>query len=287
MDITVPAPAKLNLYLHVVGKRPDGYHLLDSLIAFADIGDSVTASPTPGRDLTLTVDGPFAAGLSDEPDNLVLRAARALRQATGAGDGAHLTLIKNLPVASGIGGGSADAAAALKALSLLWGASLPADDMARLSLDLGADVPICFHGRPAFVSGIGEKITPAPALPDTPLVLINPLVPVATPPVFKARTGPFQTEAPFTGVPESPHALAKTLADRTNGLEAPAKTVAPEITQVLDAILETDDVLLARMSGSGATCFGLYATPESAKEAQRNIANTHPGWWCQAGQILS
>ena len=153
--VSVAAPAKLNLYLHVTGKRDDGYHLLDSLIAFADVGDEIKARTAADGSLTLTVRGPFAKDLADETDNLVLRAARRLREVAGIEAGAHLVLEKRLPVASGIGGGSADAAAALKALCRLWGVEMAEAEMRALALDLGADVPVCWVGRPAFIGGIG------------------------------------------------------------------------------------------------------------------------------------
>ena len=186
---TEAAPAKLNLYLHVVGRRDDGYHLLDSLVAFAEAGDVLRARPANG--LRLTLDGAFGRALAGEPDNLVLRAARLLAEAAGVPPHAELVLEKNLPVASGIGGGSADAAAALRLLQRLWNVSLPAATLQQLALRLGADVPVCLHGHPVRMGGIGERLEPVPALPPCGLLLVNPGVAVQTRPVFQARTGGF------------------------------------------------------------------------------------------------
>ena len=186
-SLTEAAPAKVNLYLHVTGRRADGYHLLDSLVVFAGIGDVLEAAPSDT--LSLHVEGRFAAGLADEPDNLVLRAARALAAAAGVPARARLVLQKNLPVASGIGGGSADAAAALRLLSRLWDLRPAPSEMARLALALGADVPVCLAGRASRMSGIGEQLAAAPRLPICGIVLVNPGVAVATADVFRARHG--------------------------------------------------------------------------------------------------
>ena len=180
-----PAPAKVNLYLHVTGRRADGYHLLDSLAVFGPAADLLAAAPAAA--LTLALEGPFAAGLAAEPDNLVLRAARALAAEAGLPGGAALRLAKHLPVASGIGGGSADAAAALRLLDRLWGLGLPEARLAAIAARLGADVPVCLASRPRRMQGVGEVLRPAPALPDCGLLLVNPGVALATPAVFRAR----------------------------------------------------------------------------------------------------
>ncbi len=218
MQIRVAAPAKLNLYLHVVGKRDDGYHLLDSLVAFAADGDVVTASPAPS--LTLAIDGPFADGLSNGADNLVHRAATALASALGRAPNVALTLTKNLPVASGIGGGSADAAAALRALCEIWSV-VPSDARVEaIAAKLGADVPVCLRGEAAYLVGIGHETDPAPALPAAGLLLVNPRVSLPTPPVFKARTGPFSAPARFERAPRDVAELGAMLAERRNDLTA-------------------------------------------------------------------
>ena len=190
VELRLRARAKVNLYLQVTGKRPDGYHELDSLMVFPDVGDELSLERA--TELSLEVDGPFAAALEAEgPDNLVLRAARALGALAGGGQGARLRLTKNLPVAAGIGGGSADAAAALRGLVRLWGLEVPEARLQALALELGADVPPCLESRPVFARGIGEILTPAPSLPPFWMVLVNPGVPVQTPAVFKARQGAF------------------------------------------------------------------------------------------------
>jgi len=283
-SVSVFAPAKINLYLHVTGKRTDGYHLLDSLMVFAGIGDTVTAAPAPS--LALTVEGPFAKGLDAGSDNLVLKAARALQDATGSQQGAALTLTKRLPVASGIGGGSADAAATLKALCDLWDVELPEKELQDLALSLGADVPVCLKGTPSFVGGIGEELSPAPSLPPCWLVLVNPGVGVSTPAVFKARDGGFADPAPFDEAPESPERLAALLAQRRNDLEKPAQSMAPEVASVLAALHTADHCLLARMSGSGATCFGVFANAEEAEAAVDRLSARNPHWWVAAAPLM-
>lgn len=278
-SVTEPAPAKLNLCLHVTGRRPDGYHLLNSLVVFADVGDRV--SVTPGKGLTLRLTGPEAQGLRAEPDNLVLRAARVL----GAGD-ATLVLEKRLPVASGIGGGSADAAAAMRALARLTGRDLPSQSDV---LGLGADVPVCLAGRPARMSGIGEVLAPLPPLPPLWCVLANPRVPVPTPQVFAAltrRDNPGLADLPHTAL-RSAQAFVRWLATETrNDLVPPALGVAPVLGEVQSAVAATRDCLLARMSGSGGTHFGLYASPGAARSAARSLTAERPGWWIASGAVL-
>ncbi len=286
--ITRAAPAKINLHLRITGKREDGYHLLDSLIAFAGVGDVVTARPA--GDLSLTIDGPFAGGLSADGENLVLRAAHALRAASGSANGARLGLTKNLPVASGIGGGSADAAAALLALRELW--ALDMDDtwddagLAGLGLALGADVPVCLAGRPSRVSGIGDIIEPAPNLPAAWLVLANPGIPVSTPEVFGRRQGPFGDPAPAPASWTDVEALAETLAHSGNDLTDAAVEVAPVIAGMLDEMADLPGALLTRLSGSGATCFSLMRDKPSAQFGAMALEEFHPDWWIRAAPLL-
>ncbi|SOD96094.1 4-(cytidine 5'-diphospho)-2-C-methyl-D-erythritol kinase [Caenispirillum bisanense] len=287
--VVVEAPAKVNLSLHVVGRRDDGYHLLDSLIAFAGVGDTLTAAPA--EDLALHVDGPFAealaAALPAGAENIVLKAARRLAEAAGIAPRARLTLTKRLPVAAGIGGGSADAAAALLALCRLWDVAPPREDLMALALGLGADVPVCLQGRAANVSGVGEGIIDAPTLPPAWLVLVNPLVAVSTPEVFRARRGRFNQAAPLTEAPADAAALAEALRARANDLTKAAVTLAPEIGTVLVDIGALPGCLLARMSGSGATCFGLFAAEAEARAAAAALAQTRPEWWSAAAPLLS
>jgi 4-diphosphocytidyl-2-C-methyl-D-erythritol kinase len=272
------APAKLNLCLHVTGRRDDGYHLLDSLVVFADVADRVFAQPARG--LSLVVAGPEGAGLLAEADNLVLRAARLM-------DGADVALVldKCLPVASGIGGGSADAAATLRLLQRMTGQSLP--PMTQI-LRLGADVPVCLAGRPARMSGIGEIVTPLQPLPLLACVLVNPRLPVPTPQVFAALQS--RGNPPLPDLPPQALKTAKSLcgwlhAHSRNDLVTPAREVAPILADVQAALAATPDCLLARMSGSGGTHFGLYETPAAARRAADRLRAAHPFWWIEPGEI--
>jgi 4-diphosphocytidyl-2-C-methyl-D-erythritol kinase len=279
VGLTRFAPAKVNLYLHIVGRRPDGYHLLDSLAVFAGAGDRLSAEPA--ADFSLTVTGPFAAGLDAEGDNLVLRAGRALAAAAGMDPSGRLVLEKNLPVASGIGGGSADAAAAFRLLSSLWGICLPADRLAVLAAGLGADVPVCLSGTPARMQGIGEVLETVLGLPPFGLVLVNPGTAIATPAVFKARSGAFSEAARLPARWEDAASLAAWLSETRNDLEQPAGKLAPVVGEVLAALRADPRCLLARMSGSGATCFGLFDTAATAQKAAAVLAR--PGWWVWGG----
>lgn len=280
------APAKVNLYLHVTGRREgDGYHLLDSLVVFAGTGDRLSFAPSD--QLTLTIQGPGAWLLKADDDNLVLRAARLLAEALGRPAQAAITLEKHLPVASGIGGGSADAAATLRGLLSLWDAELDEEALTRIGLKLGADLPVCLAGRPTQMSGIGDILTPAVALPPAWLVLVNPRIALSTPAVFKARTGDFTPAAPLTEPPPDAQSLAEALGERRNDLAHPAILLEPTVAAMLAAIAETEGCLLSRMSGSGATCFGLYATEEEADNAADDLRETHPGWWVSPAPILS
>jgi 4-diphosphocytidyl-2-C-methyl-D-erythritol kinase len=284
------APAKINLYLHVVGRRADGYHLLDSLIAFADIGDNL--SLTPADDLRIAIDGPFAQDVPATADNLVLRAARVLANAAPhkmPAAGVAIRLTKVLPVAAGLGGGSADAAATLRALARLWKIDLPDNQMAEIALGLGADVPACLGGVPVFVGGIGERLEPAPPLPTAPLVLVNPGNPLPTSSVFRlfGQAGRFSAAARWSDAPADTKALARMLADRRNDLTDAARSLAPEIDTVLALLQSRPGCLLARLSGSGATCFGLFESPESAAAAARTIRAHDAGWWVTATHLAT
>ena len=271
------ARAKLNLYLHVLGRREDGYHVLDGLVAFAEIGDRLEARASD--DLALRVVGPFAAALEHERDNLILRAARELRRLTGATRGASIELDKHLPVAAGIGGGSADAAAALEILARLWKIEIDEAQLATIALALGADVPVCRFARAAFVGGIGEAIDAAPALPQAGLVLVNPGIPLPTAHVFKRFAGPFGAPARFSTAPGDARDLAERLRARENQLTPAAMACVPAIGDVLASIAASPGCLLARMSGSGATCFGLYDDRRAAALAARWLAGRLGNAW--------
>jgi len=267
------APAKVNLFLHVTGKRADGYHLLDSLAVFPAVGDEVRVAAA--QELSLSISGRFGGVLQAEPDNLLLRAARALRP----GAGVALFLEKNLPVASGIGGGSADAAAALLLLAQFWGVEA---DLQALALGLGADVPVCLESVPVRMGGIGEILTPAPRLPRFGMVLANPGVAVPTPAVFRARQGGFTPPAVLPEAWTDVDAMVAGLAGQTNDLQAAAIGIQPVIGDVLAALEALPGARLARMSGSGATCFALFDSPEDAADAAGLI---QPGWWAWGGGL--
>ena len=276
----VDAPAKINLFLHVTGRRGDGYHVLESFVVFAEFGDRIVVEPSD--ELSLSIEGPFAAGLSaDSGDNLVLRAANALRDACDENAGARIILEKNLPVSSGIGGGSADAAAALRALSMLWKLDVTDSCLAEIGIAIGADVPVCLNGRPAVMSGVGEMIENATPPPPVGVVLVNAGEGVSTPAVFAARTASF-SESTGWETPDAFDAFIASLAERKNDLFEPACRVSPVIDHVLAAISADDKCALARLSGSGGTCFGLYRDRAAAEEAARRIRLEHPGWWCVA-----
>lgn len=282
------APAKVNLFLHVLARRPDGYHELDSLVVFAEFGDALTVAP--GEDLVLEVVGPQAATLAATAGageaNLVLRAARRLRALCGDAPGARLTLEKHLPVAAGLGGGSADAAAALRGLVALWGRDdLPRARLMTLAAELGADVPVCLDARASRVGGVGERLVPVPPLPAAWLVLVNPGRGLATGAVFAARRGPFSVPAAEMPALSDAPALAAWLRAAGNDLEAPARTLLPEIAEVLAALADTAGCLLARMSGSGASCFGLYGDETAARAAAAAISARRPAWWVRPSAI--
>lgn len=286
------APAKLNLFLEIVGRRADGFHLLDSLVAFADRGDlvCVAADPDAAPDsASLTVGGPFAGSVPAGPANLVLRAADLLASRWPGGVGAVIRLEKHLPVAAGIGGGSADAAATLRALSRLRGIPVPAPDDPAV-VRLGADLPVCLAGQAARVTGIGDVLSTAPALPAAFVVLVNPGVALATPEVFRALG--------WSGAATEPRPLARAriadvaaLADllraRRNDLTEAACRLAPEISEVLRALGAQPGCLLARMSGSGATVFGLFADEALAAAACGRLVADAPRWWVQACRLAA
>ncbi len=277
------APAKVNLYLHVLGRRADGYHDLDSLVVFADVGDHLAVSMDDR--LGFAVDGPFAAAVPDDDDNLVMQAARALAAAAGVPARARIVLTKRLPVAAGVGGGSADAAATLRVLARLWDVRADAGDLERIALALGADVPVCLRDGPTWLGGVGDALAPAPALPPAWLLLVNPGVAVPTPTVFRRRQGAFSPSARFAQAPADVAALASLLAARRNDLTAAAIAVAPVIGEALQALQALPGARFARMSGSGATCFALFDDGPTATAAARALATVRPTWWTAAAPL--
>ncbi|MCB1556070.1 MAG: 4-(cytidine 5'-diphospho)-2-C-methyl-D-erythritol kinase [Alphaproteobacteria bacterium] len=285
---SVFAPAKVNLALHITGRRPDGYHALESLVAFASVGDSLAIAPASA--FSFSCAGPFADSFSKResgPDNIVVRAAGALATALGKDmPAAQITLTKNLPLASGIGGGSADAAATLRGL-IQWWALAPGSvpDLMPLMTALGADVPVCLASHPARMEGIGDILKPLSRFPALPVVLVNPLKPCDTARVFRGYQGPFRSPAPWPGdFPDSSEFISF-LKERHNDLTNTATEIVPEIGSVLAALEENAPCRLARMSGSGATCFGLFPDQRSAQEAAQALAARHPEWWVVSGTL--
>jgi 4-diphosphocytidyl-2-C-methyl-D-erythritol kinase len=274
--VRVFAPAKVNLALHVTGKREDGYHLLDSLVVFAGIGDRIDLAPAP--DLSLVVKGPRAAGVPADGRNLAWRAAEAM----GSG-GVAITLEKALPHAGGIGGGSADAGAVLRGLAALRRVDLPPREV---QLKLGADVPVCTRCRPARMRGIGERVDPVPPLPPVWLVLVNPGVEVPTAAVFAALGATAMAPMPEPAWHDLDRFLSW-LGDTRNDLEQAATGIVPEVAAVLSALRGTGACRLARMSGSGGTCFGLFENGRDAEGAADALREEHPGWWIEAAPVLA
>ncbi len=276
------APAKINLDLLVTGRRADGYHELDSLVVFADLADELTL--TPADSLRIEPCGPFAGELPPESANIAVRAAHLLAGAVGRPARARIRLDKRLPIAAGIGGGSADAAAVLRGLRRLWGLAIKDTALAALGLELGADVPVCLAGRPARMRGIGERLDDRMSLPVLHLVLVNPRQPLATAAVFKAL--PAELRGP------RPAALPATLdlgflRRSRNDLEAPARRLLPVIDEVLAELATAPGCRLARMSGSGPTCFGVFETPAASAAAAVRIIDHRPGWWVAACRTTS
>lgn len=283
-SVTAFAPAKLNLYLHVLGKRDDGYHMLDSLVVFANTGDIIEATDAP--ELSLDIRGPFAGPLSQScPDpeaNLVIRAAQMLADELDRPADVALRLTKNLPVASGIGGGSSDAAATLRALAKLWSVE-DKDLLENIAGRLGADVPICLHAKSAYIGGAGEEITPLPHFPEVPVVLANPGDSVSTPEVFAAFGATYSGVARFEANPDSVSDLAALLATRHNDLMRAAMQQVPDIRDVQGLMAMQKGCLLSRMSGSGATCYGLFDIESHARRAQGEMRELREDWWITAG----
>jgi 4-diphosphocytidyl-2-C-methyl-D-erythritol kinase len=281
--LNVPAPAKVNLALHVIGRRGDGYHLLESLVAFTRFGDRVTIGSAPSDRFSVT--GAFAGTVPPGEGNLVVAARDRLRAASRNQpcEPVSIKLEKNLPVASGIGSGSSDAAATLRALRDFWKLTLSDSDLATLGLRLGADLPMCLAGRPLIASGIGDRIAFVSNFPALHLVLVNPGVPVATPDVFRQLASPDNPGLPPLPVRPSADTIIDWLGVTRNDLEAPALMVAPAIGDVLSALGDTGP-RFARMSGSGATCFGLFDDAVRAAEAAAVIHRRHPHWFVVATQ---
>lgn len=283
------AAAKINLALHVVGRRPDGYHLLESLVVFANFGDTISAAK--GREgIHLTIDGPLGGELSllaRGSDNLVTRAARLLIAASGrrAMPPTELVLYKRIPIAAGLGGGSADAAAALRLLDRAWNLDLGPERLAAIGVELGSDVPMCVGSRPSIVRGVGERVSHAAGIPPLPVVVVHPAVPVQTAAVF----GKVEN-AQNSGLPRLPThfrsilALVQWLRETRNDLTGAAAAVTGLAARATKALANDEDCLFARMSGSGAAAFGIFASRSAAERAAKRLSAARPHWWVTAGE---
>ncbi len=279
------ARAKINLTLQVLGRRADGYHQLVSLVAFARAGDAIELDPGPA--LSLSVDGPFAGALGG--GNLVLAAAEAAKAFKSGIKLGHFRLIKELPVAAGLGGGSADAAAALRLIARANGGALTGADLASIALTLGSDVSVCLQSLPALITGRGETVMPMRVFPACAVLLVNPRLPLATASVYGAlRALPLVGPPEPVGAPDFGRdfeALVAYLAPRGNDLEGPAAELAPTIREVLAALLALPGARVARLSGSGPTCFALFASYAGAERAAEMLASSHPSWWIAASGL--
>ncbi len=287
MFLEESAPAKINLYLHVTGRRADGYHDLDSLSSFVSIADHLRLEPD--APFSFVVEGPQAPALAheDPQNNLVVRAALALAALTGNSLRGSLTLIKNLPVASGIGGGSSDAAAVLRLLGRFWGLDPDDPRLAQAAAAQGQDVLLCLKISSVYLTATGTL--PGPSLPSASVLLVNPRKPLATPSVYqecRRGTDPFSPLARLVAPPATLDILVEALKQRTNDLYAPACRLMSQIPELVAAIAATPHCLLSRMSGSGATCFGLYRNLQEAQEAATRLRSTHPDWWIEAGEMI-
>ena len=273
------APAKLNLALHVTGQRADGYHLLESLVAFADFGDEVTVEPAEADEFV--VSGQFASWVPIDGGNLVIAARDLLRDLLpGETPPVRIALEKRLPVASGVGGGSSDAAATIKALIALWGVQVDEKELATAALSLGADLPMCLAERPLIARGIGDEIEPLGSFPGVHAVLVNPGAQISTPEIFKALEKRDNDPLPEWATANDALQLAGALTGLRNDLQRPAIEQCPAISDVLEA-LRTNGAELARMSGSGATCFGIFDNPGPAFAAADVIGKREPGWFVE------
>ena len=281
--LRLAAPAKINLYLRVLARRDDGYHLIDTVIAFAVEADVLTA--TPADDIGLQIDGPFAPALDDSSDNLVLRAAHALSETAEVSEGVAIRLTKNLPVAAGIGGGSADAAATLRLLMELWRLDMNRDVLEHIAITLGADVPACLSGETLRAAGIGEQLEVSPALPPMEIVLVNNGRPMNTASVFRAHSGIFSEPAPAPPRFEDAASAAHWYGALGNDLLDPACRTEPSIRDALASLEAEDGCLLARLSGSGPTCFAIFETRDAASTAASRLSKAHPDWWIRASRF--
>ena len=290
-SLTVFAPAKINLFLHVINRRHDGYHNLQSLVTFADIGDTVTLSTACIT--KFEINGPFSNAFDPketdsgpQSKNIMMKALWGLSSLyNNPTPQFQITLHKELPLSSGIGGGSADAAALIWGITKLWGMPDNKDAFEKFMLDLGADVPVCFRSNNALVEGIGEKIFYTELIPEIPVVFINPLKPCPTTAVFKSFQGKFHRPIAINEADFTDYNFIDFLKKHDNALEEAAQRIVPDITNVLNTLNYSDGCRLARMSGSGATCFGLFDDENKSQKASQEISIQNPDWWVKAGKI--
>jgi 4-diphosphocytidyl-2-C-methyl-D-erythritol kinase len=283
-DIGLLAPAKLNLFLEVTGQREDGYHLIESLIAFLDIGDLLYLKAAERSSLTVT--GPFASGVPSGGDNLVMKALRLLERLSGRALPVAVTLEKRIPSGAGLGGGSADAAALLQGLPALYGLDIDDTVLRGEALALGADLPACLEARPVLVGGIGEILEPFSGLPAFPAVVVHPGKSLSTPDVYRAYDQAHRDCACCRGgAAFPPLSVVDALAQRRNDLEHAAIALEPAVAEVLTALSGSEGCLLARMSGSGSAAFGLFADDGAAQQAAVRLAARHPRWWVEAAHL--
>jgi 4-diphosphocytidyl-2-C-methyl-D-erythritol kinase len=275
------APAKLNAFLHIVGKRADGYHLLDSVVFFTEFGDTVRVKEADEWGFECI--GPYAAALVDTPPeaNLVMKAAHALAHHAKIDSKAYITLEKHIPVGAGIGGGSADAAATLRALCKLWQLHIPHAELLTIAVGIGADVPVCLEARTAWMRGIGELVTPVAVPFPYHVLLVNPNIPLPTPCVFAAYVGQHRAPLPLSDEPSWEELLGAT----HNDLEGAAIECVPQVAEVLHWLRTYTRPVVARMSGSGATCFALYTNERDALQAQQQLSKEQPHWWSVATTV--
>ncbi len=282
--LTAAAHAKITLFLHVTGKRESGYHELDALVAFTQAGDTVSVQSADA--LTLEVEGPYAEQCGAMDQNLVLRAAKLLQVQTARTQGAKITLTKKLPVAAGLGGGSSDAATALKLLCRLWSLPLSPAELAEMALPLGSDLPVCIHAAPARMTGIGEKVTPIASMQPMPVLLVNPNIPLSTPDVYAAyHYSPSPYVSPQINT-DDPMALLIGLERTHNHLQSAAISLVPEIAPMLLEIQQQLGCRLARLCGSGPTCYALFESSLEMAHAAISLRNAHPNWWVCETKLL-
>lgn len=288
--LTIFAPAKINLYLHVTGRLDNGYHLLDSLVAFADIGDEIEIEPS--TEFKFSIEGPYANAFgpkerdhSPDSSNLAVQAAWSLARAAQKIPNIRVKLTKNLPLAAGLGGGSSDAAAVIWGLLEWWKIPRQTHYLQGLMARLGADIPVCLTCSPSRVRGIGDILDPPPAMVEMPIVLVNPGKACMTAEVFSRFNGSFREPMPLPGRLTQPKQLIEFLSKQNNDLQKAATDTVPEISNVLNALNIQDGCGLARMSGSGATCFGLFENDIIARKAAKTIAAENPDWWVKNGWL--